>query len=264
MSCPDCQKGAILLGKPTGSIVDGAYLAAGPEGNTTRAIIVVTDIFGLPLPNCKLLADHFSKSLNCDVWVPDIFDGNPPFRVDTMKNMKTPERAGEKLEWLPFLFGLIPVIPALYRSRPSVASTRARTFIETLQAKKKYGKLGAVGYCYGGTVAINLASTDLINSAVVCHPGSGSEKEVQAIKVPTSWACAEDDMSFKPKLRKRAEEIFESRRGKDNFVEYEFQDYKGTAHGFANRPNLSYPEVKAGHEGALLQTVKWFDKTLPV
>ena len=36
----------------------------------------------------------------------------------------------------------------------------------------------------------------------------------------------------------------------------------GTAHGFASRPNLELPEVKAAYEGALKQTVNWFKKTL--
>jgi carboxymethylenebutenolidase len=36
----------------------------------------------------------------------------------------------------------------------------------------------------------------------------------------------------------------------------------GTAHGFAVRPNLTVPEVKAGYEGGLEQTVAWFRKTL--
>jgi len=37
---------------------------------------------------------------------------------------------------------------------------------------------------------------------------------------------------------------------------------KGTAHGFAARPNLSIPEVKEGYEGAFEQTVEWLDKKL--
>ena len=37
---------------------------------------------------------------------------------------------------------------------------------------------------------------------------------------------------------------------------------QGTAHGFAARPNLAYPEVKAGYEGAFEQAVQWFKKTL--
>lgn len=106
-------------------------------------------------------------------------------------------------------------------------------------------------------------------------------------------------MSFKRPIRLQAEATFEERKGKENFVEYEFKDYKGasfiliikltfllriqapvsnlrfatrhhpvtltivSAHGFAARPNLAIPEVKEGYEGALNQTVEWFDKTIP-
>lgn len=64
--------------------------------------------------------------------------GKPPFRVETMETMKTPQRAGEKLEWFPFMLGLIPLIPALYRSRPSVASTRAKTVSNLLRITRWY------------------------------------------------------------------------------------------------------------------------------
>jgi hypothetical protein len=36
----------------------------------------------------------------------------------------------------------------------------------------------------------------------------------------------------------------------------------GTVHGFALRPNLNVPDVKAAYEGSLDQTVAWFKKTL--
>lgn len=54
-SCPDCKKGKVLPGEPAGTMVEGAYFAAGPEGNTSRAVILLTDIFGLPLVNSKIL-----------------------------------------------------------------------------------------------------------------------------------------------------------------------------------------------------------------
>jgi hypothetical protein len=77
-SCDNCTKGYTLPGEPVGSIAsefDGAYLSAGLEGNTKRAIVLITDIYGLPLVNCKIIADRLSKSLLCDVLVPDIFNG---------------------------------------------------------------------------------------------------------------------------------------------------------------------------------------------
>jgi carboxymethylenebutenolidase len=78
MSCPDCIIGTILEGEPTGIIsaeMDGAYFAANPEGPSTRAVILLTDVFGLPVKNGKILADKFAKELHCDVWAPDYFAG---------------------------------------------------------------------------------------------------------------------------------------------------------------------------------------------
>lgn len=54
---------------------DGAYYAPAPTGEGRRAILLLTDGFGLELKNCKILADRLSSRLGCDVWVPDYFKG---------------------------------------------------------------------------------------------------------------------------------------------------------------------------------------------
>ena len=79
MSCPDCFKGVAFTEQPKGVISDinGAYFAAA-KGNyisTTRAVVVLTDMFGLAMPNPKVLADLYAEQLGCDVWVPDLFAG---------------------------------------------------------------------------------------------------------------------------------------------------------------------------------------------
>ena len=79
MSCPKCQEGFVLPGDPTGNIDQdflGAYHASAPNSKTSqRALIFLTDGFGLPLNNCKIMADNLAKRLECDVWIPDYFDG---------------------------------------------------------------------------------------------------------------------------------------------------------------------------------------------
>lgn len=77
MSCPDCKTGGLLPGEPTGTLSNqGAYLAPAPNHETSkRAIIFLTDGFGLPLKNSKILADNLAKELECDVWIPDYFAG---------------------------------------------------------------------------------------------------------------------------------------------------------------------------------------------
>jgi hypothetical protein len=76
MSCPDCTNGGVLPGEPSGTFsTNGAYYAAAPEPTSKRAVLLLTDVFGLALKNPKILADGLATRLACDVWVPDIFDG---------------------------------------------------------------------------------------------------------------------------------------------------------------------------------------------
>ncbi|KAJ7109699.1 dienelactone hydrolase [Mycena crocata] len=268
MSCPDCFTGAVLEGEPTGTISDleGAYFASGASGTSTRAIILLTDIFGLPLKNSKILADNYAQHLNCDVWVPDFFAGHPPVTVEQLKTL--PDRAGVKMSFwdtLKIIWNALPSIPAIIRNRSSVVDARTISFVKKLQENKKYEKLGAIGYCFGGGIAIRVgASTDLFNSIVLVHPSPPSDTDLKAIKAPTAWSCAEDDMAIKPARLEQIEALYEGRKGKDTFVDYEIKIYKGiSAHGFGARPNFAYPAVKEGFEKAFEQASAWFNKTIP-
>lgn len=65
MSCPSCFKGIALTETPKGAIdaeLDGAYVAPS-TGTSSRAVIVLTDIFGLFLPNAKIFADNYAEQL---------------------------------------------------------------------------------------------------------------------------------------------------------------------------------------------------------
>ena len=77
--CERCTSGSVLPGEPKGELRGDAYFAAGPaelsERNKSKAIVLLTDIFGLPLKNCKIIADQLAEKAGCDVWVPDQFAG---------------------------------------------------------------------------------------------------------------------------------------------------------------------------------------------
>ncbi|KAK7682080.1 hypothetical protein QCA50_014666 [Cerrena zonata] len=83
-----------MSGEPEGTMVDGAYFHEGP--NKDYAVILLTDVFGLPLVNNKLLTDGFSKELQCDVWAPHIFNGEPIFRAEDLEPIM-PRKVGDKL-----------------------------------------------------------------------------------------------------------------------------------------------------------------------
>jgi len=77
MSCTYCYKGFALPGEPKGTMVGQHYFTAAPNDATqrTKAIVLLTDIFGLPLPNPRIIADHLAEQVGVDVWVPDYFNG---------------------------------------------------------------------------------------------------------------------------------------------------------------------------------------------
>jgi len=238
--------------------------ARGDSLQPTKAIVLLTDIFGLPLSNPRIVADHLAEHVGVDVWVPDFFNGKPPFDVEDLEP-HMPDRAGVKIPWTKMgliVFKVLVSLPKMIANRPSVVDPRVHAFINKVKSEKGYERIGAVGYCFGGAMAGRLGSTDSVNTIVIAHPGGLKPAQIRAIKVPTSWLLAEEDMSFKDKDIKTAESIFKEREGKPEHVDYEFKIWNGTAHGFAVRPNLEIPEVKAGYEGGLEQTVAWFKKTL--
>lgn len=261
-----------MLGEPKGSIEIGflgdSYLSPAPSSEAStpakKAVLLFTDAFGLGVSNPKLIADELASQLQCDVWVPDYFLGRPLLPADIMV---LADRAGVKItlwQWIKFIITVaIPNIGSFWRNRPSRVDPKLEAFILKLKEERKYERIGAIGYCYGGSTAVRFASRpDLLNTVVICHPGQFTEKDVRNFKIPCSWVCAEDDMFFSSGLKDKSEAELESRKGKDNFVEFEFRVYKGTAHGFASRPNLELPEVKKAFEEALVQKVDWLKKTL--
>ncbi|KAG7098020.1 hypothetical protein E1B28_005325 [Marasmius oreades] len=267
MSCPDCFKGSILADQPVGNFtsIEGAYLSPSPpdadETSKSRTIILLTDVFGLPLNNPKVIADSLAKRLRCDVWVPDQFAGQPLFPTEKMKH-QLPEQPGEPFSYFWFAIALLPHMFKIIKNRPAVVDGRVKKFMEKLKAEKPhYKQIGAVGYCLGGSTCLRLGGTNFVHSVAICHPAQFSDEALKAVKVPCSWVCAEEDFTFNKSKRMKAEAEFASRKPP---FQYEFKEYKGTTHGFACRPNFEYPEIKEAFEGAMNQIVGWFEKTLIV
>jgi dienelactone hydrolase len=77
MSCENCYKGFVLPGEPKGTMVGPDYFTAAPSDATQRskAVVLLTDIFGLALSNPRIVADNLAEQTGVDVWVPDFFKG---------------------------------------------------------------------------------------------------------------------------------------------------------------------------------------------
>ncbi|WRX22468.1 Dienelactone hydrolase - like 3 [Theobroma cacao] len=124
-----------------------AYLTGPPDSKL--AILLISDVFGYEVPNLRKLADKVAAA-GYFVVVPDFFYGdpadidNPQFDREAWKKEKGFEDAK-------------PVIAAL--------------------KSKGVSAIGAAGFCWGGMVVVNLASSDDIQAAVVLRPGGITEKK---------------------------------------------------------------------------------------
>jgi len=263
MSCPDCTAGNLLPGSPKGTEENGAYFAKGSNQEDTKdkAVVLLTDIFGLSISNFKILADTIAERTGFDVWVPDLFNGNPPIKPEALDSF-IPRKPGEKLGFLRkvhFYWTILTHISAFISCRPSVVDPRAKEFLTKIKAEHGYKSIGVAGYCFGGAIPVRIASFDDITSIVIAHPAPLNLAAIKAIDKPVSWICAEEDSSFSKELRLQAEAHFTSRTPE---LQHEFVDYPGTVHGFACRPAREQPLSVEGQEKALDQTIKWFQSTL--
>ncbi|EJD35047.1 dienelactone hydrolase endo-1,3,1,4-beta-D-glucanase [Auricularia subglabra TFB-10046 SS5] len=264
MICEDCTKGFELDGEPTGALqgveYGNAYLASPADGATRskNAVVLFTDIFGLALNNPKVLADQFAKALRVDVWVPDLFAGKPPVRVDELAPHTSPVPGAAKktlwqqLKWYSFM---VRKGPKLKQFRPEIVDPIVKQFLLKIKEQHGYERIGVVGYCFGGSLSLRLSSTDLIHGAVIAHPGGAPLDLVNAIKIPTVWLCAEEDTYFSSDARDAAERAMASRENPP----HELIVYPGTTHGFAARPALQYPRVKEAFEKAFAKTVEFLN-----
>ncbi|BGP58713.1 hypothetical protein JCM8202v2_006390, partial [Rhodotorula sphaerocarpa] len=238
-TCAHCFEGSRLQGEPWGTLYEERigglryYLAQGAGGRSAgdssgkaddaeagenAAIVLGTDIFGLALPNPKIMADLFAERTGRDVYVPDLFDGD---YID-MKELKPPgggEPTSASQRW---------------REKYSIANVRPSVdkFCSALKQEKSLSRLGFVGYCYGGIFSILLAQEDSpVDVAVCAHPGKLDLADFERVRKPLALILAEEDKFFdeqKPEALPVLERI-----SRDLGVPVAVHDnHPGTSHGF--------------------------------
>ncbi|KAG6901372.1 hypothetical protein C0995_012875 [Termitomyces sp. Mi166 len=143
--CAGCATFGLPQCEPTGYIsTHGAYYAPSPnidakDEHSERAILLLTDD---PLENSRILADNLAMRLDCDVWVPDYFQG-PPLNVYPHRCLR--RAAGANLGAYKWIKAKLCRILLLMKNRPAVIDARLSKFIKALQDEKDYLKIGAVG-----------------------------------------------------------------------------------------------------------------------
>jgi carboxymethylenebutenolidase len=117
------------------------------------------------------------------------------------------------------------------------------------------GKVGAVGFCYGGGIA-NMLATRVpdLGGAVPFYGSQPKAEDVPKIKAPLLIHYAENDERINAGIAAYEEAL------KANKVKYQLFKYPGTQHGFNNDTTPRYDKAAAAQ--AWGRTVEFFRKHL--
>lgn len=138
----------------------------------TNAVIYLSDIFGIPLPQNKLLADSIAAN-NYLVLMPDLFNGDPVALGELEAGLN--------------LTGWQALHPASETERIINAT------LSYMRKELKVKKIGGVGYCFGGKwVPRFLTANAGIDAGFIAHPSGLTEAEIRAIKWPLSIAAGSE------------------------------------------------------------------------
>lgn len=249
-------------------------------GNRTspRGIIVIySDIFGLGLPNNKLLADAFADSGEFLVYLPDFFKGDP-VGLKVADALLPVDAAAQST--LSKYTGILASMPSflMWMTRHKVASEDAicTEFLQKLRrATPASQKIGMVGYCWGGKYAVRAGMEEkmidvngekkpLVDAVVALHPSHlAVPDDVKTLVVPVSYAWGVEDIavSFKQKAEVEAVHAALAKEGK-KIPEMYHQEYRPGRHGFSVRGNPDDPAEKKCLEDSEAQVKAWMNKYL--
>ena len=217
------------------------YLTSPPRryggSDASTAIIYLTDIFGLGIPNNKLLADSLA-SAGYFVVVPDLFRGDP-VPGDALSD---PDSNFNLTAWN-------------QDHPPSEVNAIIDSTIATMRDEFGVQRLGTVGYCFGGPyVAQLLAEDSFVSAGFTAHPSGVEAEQWEAVAKPVSVAYGALDELVPQEDRHEAEDIFIN--GNKTF---QISLYAEAEHGFAVRTDLSNKMKAFAQEGAYFQAVRWLD-----
>ncbi|KAK4692991.1 hypothetical protein P7C71_g4316, partial [Lecanoromycetidae sp. Uapishka_2] len=279
-SCNDCIKGTVHSGQPSGKeeMIHGLNTyVVGNRTNPRGIIVIYSDVFGLPLPNNRLIADAYAKSGEWLVYLPDFFEGDPvPLNVadvlipvDTAKQSTFSKYTGILANAPSFLMWMT-------RHKQAPTEKVCMNFLQALRrATPTSQKIGMVGFCWGGKYAIRAGlesnmieieggKVPLVDAVVVLHPSHVAlPDDVETLVVPVSYGWGLEDIAVNIKQKDQVQDIHaKAKEGGRKLPEMEHKVYKPGRHGFAVRGNPEDPQEKACLEDSVTQVLSWFEPRL--
>jgi len=258
------MSGVIQNGTPSGKVetIDGlqTYVAAPKDGSKAKTVIFIVDIFGWEFKNVRLMADNYAKAgFYC--YIPDIHKGDSlpiEFLQSVEPPLKDQEQAGliDKAKNTATVATTLP--PWLMRHPESTTKPLISSFIKAVRAIPGTGKIGAIGFCWGGRYTI-LAAHGVVDAAYACHPSLVAiPGDFEPVTKPLSLALGTKDSLLDQKQCGQILDIL----AKKTDVPHEIQLYEDQIHGFALRGDWSSEKDKKAMDDAEKQGIEWFNKFL--
>jgi carboxymethylenebutenolidase len=223
---------AISTGYETVSAgADGSFDAycAVPEAGSGPGVLVFQEIFGIN-DNMRELADRLAGEGYVAI-VPDMF-----WRLEPRFERKDESGFGDAV-------GMVQRYDFAWAA-PDISATHAHL----AGMDQCSGKVGAVGFCFGGTLAFLAAALSEVDGngidAAVSYYGSGTNGQLDLldrISCPLLFHYGEDD-PFIPE-----ESIVEVERAADGKAHVEVLRYAGAGHAFSNSdaPSMYHADAAA-------------------
>lgn len=217
-------------------------------------------VFGWEFKNVRLLADNYAKAgFYC--YIPDVHQGDslPLEFLDSVEpNLKTREQLTliDKTKNTATVGTTLP--PWLIKHREGVSKPLIDSFIQAVRNIPGTGKVGAIGFCWGGRYAI-LAAHGEVDAAYACHPSLiAVPGDFEAVTKPLSLAVGEKDSLLDQDTVGKIQDLMARRTD----VPHELRVYEDQVHGFALRSDWSSEKDKKAMDDAEKQGIEFFNKFL--
>lgn len=255
-----CLSGSVHEGTPSGRVDTvgevQAYIAEPESKSKAQTVIFITDIFGYEFKNTRLLADNYAKQ-GFYVYVPDILNGDP-LPVSFLDNVEPPAKAHadgivDKVKNTAIMTATF----GTWLPKHTEATTRpiVENFFKHVRTIPGTGKVGAIGFCYGGRYSI-LAADGLADASYACHPSLlAVPADFEKVEKPLSLAVGDKDSLLD---NKSVEQIKDYLLKEKSSVPNEVVVYQDQIHGFALRSDWSSDKDKKAMDDAEKQGVAWF------
>jgi carboxymethylenebutenolidase len=221
-----------MINFPSDGRITPGYLARPVDGDTHPGLVVIQEWWGL-VPHIKQVAERFAGE-GFVALAPDLYYGETADEPDEARKLAM----------------------QLDRDRAVREITAAAQYLKS-RTDVKPKKIGAVGWCMGGGLALSAATHNGdIGAAVAFYGRPLAEGDTAKIQAPVLGLYGEDDLGIPVETVKAFERELEI-----HGIPHEIRIYPGAGHAFFNdtRPGAFHAEAALD---AWQRTLAWYRRYL--